>query len=247
MKVALFPTCLGDEMYPEVVGSTVRVLERLGCEVDQPDVPLCCGQPAFNSGHVGRAKGAAAAWLDAYQAADFIVAPSGSCSGMIHHNLSRLFEDDAGRRAIAGRAVSKTYEFSQFLVEVLGVDRLDASFPHPVTYHASCHATRLLGLREAPLALLRAVGDLRLAPLPRVEDCCGFGGAFAVKLGAISTTIVDEKIEHIESTGAHFVTSTDLGCLMNIAGRMERLGVKVEAIHLASLLDRALGEKEART
>jgi L-lactate dehydrogenase complex protein LldE len=131
------------------------------------------------------------------------------------------------------------------LVEVLEVERLDASFPHAVTYHSSYHAARLLGVGEAPFKILRAVPDVTLVPLPRVEDCCGFGGTFAIKLSGISSAMVDEKVDHIESTGAHYVTSTDLGCLMNIAGRMERRGLAVMALHLAALLDRALIAREA--
>lgn len=247
MKVALFATCLGDELYPEVVLSAARVLERLGCEVHVPNRPLCCGQPAFNSGYAAEAKLVADAWLDAFASADFVVSPSGSCAGMIRHNYERLFEREPARLAEVKRLVARTYELSQFLVEVLRVEKLDASFPHSVTYHASCHAERLLGVGKAPLTLLGAVPDLTLAPLPRIEDCCGFGGAFAVKLSGLSTAIVDEKIDHIESTSAHYVTSTDLGCLMNIAGRMERRGISVTALHLASLLDRALAQKEAHT
>jgi L-lactate dehydrogenase complex protein LldE len=246
VKVALFATCLGDELYPEVVQSAARVLERLGCEVDVPTRPLCCGQPAFNSGYRDEAARVADAWVAAFSSADFVVSPSGSCAGMIHHNYERLFENDPARLADVKALVARTYEFSKFLVEALHIEKLDASFPHSVTYHASCHAERLLGLGDAPAALLGAIPDLTLAPLPRAEDCCGFGGSFAVKLSGISTAIVDEKVDHIRSTGAHYVTSTDLGCLMNIAGRMERRGVRVTALHLASLLDRALTKAEAR-
>lgn len=246
MKVALFPTCVGDEMYPEVARSAERVLTRLGCEVHSPQRPFCCGQPAFNSGFFREAAQAAARFVDAFSDANYIVAPSGSCSGMIHHNYARLFERDPARLSAAKQVAERTYEFCQFLVDVLGITELEASFPHHVTYHASCHATRLLGLKEQPLAVLRAVPDLELAPLPRVEDCCGFGGTFAVKLSGISTAMVDEKVDHIESTGARYVTSTDLGCLMNIAGRMERRALAVETLHVASLIDRALGQAEAR-
>ncbi len=246
MKVALFATCLGDELYPDVARSTARVLERLGCEVRLPDRPLCCGQPAFNSGYPAEAKRVADAWLAAFSGAEFVVAPSGSCAGMIHHNYERLFEREPAHLAEVKELTARTYEFSQFLVEVLRIERLEASFPHPVTYHASCHAERLLGLGKAPLTVLGAIPDLTLAPLPRIEDCCGFGGSFAVKLSGISTAIVDEKVDHIASTGAHYVTSTDLGCLMNIAGRMDRRGVPVSALHLASLVDRALAQEEVR-
>ncbi len=244
MRVTLFATCLGEELYPDVARSAARVLERLGCQVLLPAQAPCCGQPAFNSGYTQKAKEVAHAWLEAFSSADYIVAPSGSCSGMIHHNYERLFAGDPERLSLARSLTARTYEFSQFLVDVLKVETLNASFPHSVTYHASCHATRLLGLNQAPLTLLQAVPDLTLTPLPRGEDCCGFGGSFAVKLSGISTAIVDEKIDHIESTKAPYVTSTDLGCLMNIAGRMERRGVSVIPLHLASLVDQALSEGE---
>jgi L-lactate dehydrogenase complex protein LldE len=246
VKVALFATCLGDELYPDVARSAARVLERLGCQVEVPKRPLCCGQPAYNSGYRDEAARVADAWLTAFSSAEYVVSPSGSCAGMIHHNYERLFERDPARLADVKALVARTYEFSQFLVDVLRVEKLAASFPHSVTYHASCHAERLLGLGKAPRTLLGAIPDLTLAPLPRVEDCCGFGGSFAVKLSGISTALVDEKVDHIQSTGAHYVTSTDLGCLMNIAGRMERRGVPVTALHLASLVDRAFEQKEAR-
>jgi L-lactate dehydrogenase complex protein LldE len=165
---------------------------------------------------------------------------------MIHHNYGRLFANTPDKLALAEKLTLRTYEFSQFLVEVLRVERFAGSFPHAVTYHPSCHAERLLGLRGAPVTLLRAVPDLDLAPLPRAEDCCGFGGSFAIKLSGISTAIVDEKVDHVVETGAHYLTSTDLGCLMNIAGRMQRRGVSVEALHLATLLDRALSRGEVR-
>lgn len=242
MKVTLFATCIGDEFYPDVVGATARVLERLGCEVEVPKVPLCCGQPAFNSGYPEQARSAALALVEVLRTAEYVVAPSGSCMGMLHHNYTRLFAAEPDRLAEVKLRLAQCYEFSQFLVDVLGVTELDASFPHSVTYHASCHAERLLGLGGAPLTLLGAVQGLTLAPLPRIDDCCGFGGTFAVKLGGISAAIVDEKVDHIRSTGAHYVTSTDLGCLMNIAGRMQRRGVRVEALHLASLLERALAQ-----
>lgn len=240
MKVTLFATCVGDELYPDVIGAAARVLTRLGCEVVAPQNPLCCGQPAWNSGYPAEAKRAANSLVDALEGANYVVAPSGSCVGMLHHNYERLFADDAARLAQVKQLLARSYEFSQFVVRVLGVTELDASFPHSVTYHASCHAERLLGLGGAPLELLAAVPDLTFAPLPRAEDCCGFGGTFAVKLSGISTAIVDEKVDHIQSTRAEYVTSTDLGCLMNIAGRMERRGVAVQALHLATLLDRAL-------
>jgi len=243
--VALFPTCLGDELYPDVAMSVCHVLERLGCTVSAPQLPLCCGQPAYNSGYPAEAKRAAERLIDAFSSTDFIVAPSGSCVGMIRHNYERLFESDSTLVARAKELLRRTYEFSQFLVNVLKVEKLEASFPYRVTYHASCHAERLLGIGAAPLTLLSSIPDLTLTPLPHVHDCCGFGGTFSIKLSGISTAVIDEKVDHIASTGVEYVTSTDLGCLMNISGRMERRGVSITSLHLATLVDRAFKHREA--
>jgi len=236
----VFSTCLGDHLYPEVSMSVARVLRRHGCDVDCPSGQTCCGQPAWNSGYPAEARKVASQLVRALADAEHVVSPSGSCCGMIRHCYEALFEDDPGLRREAGALAARVYEFSQFMIQVLGVDRLAASFPHKVTYHPSCHGARLLGIRDEPLALLRAIGDLDLVPLPRAEDCCGFGGTFAVKLAPISIAIVDEKIAHVRETEAHYLVGTDLGCLMNIAGRMQVLGVRVEAVHIAELVDRAL-------
>jgi len=236
MRVALFITCVADQLFPAVGVATVRLLRRLGCEVSFPQAQACCGQPAFNSGYTADARAAASALLDAFADADFVVSPSGSCVGMVHHNYPELFADDAPRLRDAQRFIGKSYELSQFIVNVLGVTDVGAEFRGKVTYHASCHAARLLGAREEPLALLRAVRGLELVPLARCEDCCGFGGAFSVKLADISSAMADEKAEHIESTGAGHVISTDLGCLMNIQGRLDRRGSSVRSLHLAEVL-----------
>ena len=239
MRVSLFLTCLGDQFYPEVGMSVVRVLRRHGCEVDFPETQMCCGQPALNTGYPAEARKVARGLIEAFRDAEFVVSPSGSCCGMIRHYYPSLFENDPSLGPDARGLAGRVYEFSQFMVRVLGVDRLDASFPHKVTYHPSCHGSRLLGIREEPLALLRSIPDLELVPLPRADDCCGFGGTFAVKLAPISVAIADEKVAHVVETGAHSLAGTDLGCLMNIAGRMQVLGVKVEAMHIAELVDRA--------
>jgi L-lactate dehydrogenase complex protein LldE len=240
MKVALFSTCLGDQLHPEVAMSAARVLRRFGCEVDVPETQVCCGQPALNSGYQDEARTVARRLIESFEGAEHVVAPSGSCSGMIRHYFPQLFAHDAVLRKKAESLASRVYEFSQFLVRVLGVEAIDGSFPHKVTYHPSCHGARLLGIKEEPLMLLRAIGDLELVPLPKADDCCGFGGTFAVKLAPISAAIVDEKVAHIQETAAHYVVGTDLGCLMNIAGRMKVKGVPIEGLHLAALVDRAL-------
>jgi L-lactate dehydrogenase complex protein LldE len=240
VKVALFATCLVDQMYPAVAESAARVLRRHGCEVSFPPAQVCCGQPAMNSGFVAEARRVAATLLDAFAEADYVVSPSGSCAAMVHHHYVRLFADDPARLGRAARLIDKVYEFSQFMVNVLEVERVNGSFPHAVTFHPSCHGARLLGVRREPLSLLRAVPDLELRPLPRADDCCGFGGTFAVKLPQISAAIADEKLRHVDETGARFLVGTDLGCLMHLSGRMQRRGVAVEALHIAQLIDRAL-------
>lgn len=241
MKVALFATCVVDQMYPEVAHSAARVLRHLGCEVSFPASQVCCGQPAYNSGYVPEARQVAESLLAAFEDADYVVSPSGSCAAMVRHHYGALFADDATRREAAARLSGKLYEFSQFLVNVLGVEQLDGSFPHAVTFHPSCHGARLLGVRQEPLALLRAVPGLTLRPLPCADDCCGFGGTFAVKLPELSAAIADEKLRHVSETGAPYLVGTDVGCLMHLSGRMQRRGVKVEALHIAQLVERALG------
>jgi L-lactate dehydrogenase complex protein LldE len=246
MKVALFLTCLGDQLYPDVGMSVVRVLERHGCEVDFPVGQICCGQPAWNTGYPDEARRVARRLISAFADAECVVSPSGSCSGMIRHYYPSLFESDPVLRREAEDLGDRIYEFSQFMVRILNVERLPASFPHKVTYHPSCHGARLLGIQDEPLALLRAIPDLEFVPLPRAEDCCGFGGTFAVKLAPISVAIVDEKIARVRETAAHYLAGTDLGCLMNIAGRMQVTGVPVEALHVAQVVDRALANEKGR-
>lgn len=239
MRVALFATCVVDQMYPAVAESVARVLRRHGCEVSFPATQVCCGQPAFNSGYFDDARRVAERLLDALADADHVVTPSGSCAAMIHHHYGRLFQDDSVRLAATVQLAERSYEFSQFMVNVLQVRRIEGSFPHAVTFHPSCHGARLLGARQEPLALLRAVPELELRPLAQADDCCGFGGTFAVKLPEISAAIADEKLRHVSETGARYLVGTDLGCLMHLAGRMRRRGVPVEALHIAQLVDRA--------
>ncbi len=245
MKASLFITCLGDQLFPEVGLSVVRVLRHLGCEVDFPEAQVCCGQPAFNSGYRDEARVVARALLDAFEASEYVVSPSGSCTAMIHHYYEELFQGDPQRLAQARQFRQKTYEFSQFLRRMLGVTRLTARFPESVTYHASCHGSRLLGARDEPLELLNLVRGIELRPLERCEDCCGFGGTFSVKLSDLSAAMADEKVSHVVETGARYLVGTDMGCLMNIAGRVQRRHIAVEVLHLAQLLERALANGEA--
>ncbi|MFC0329434.1 (Fe-S)-binding protein [Paenibacillus sepulcri] len=237
MKVSLFITCLADTLYPEVGESVVRVLSDYGCEVDFPEAQLCCGQPAFNSGYQDEAREVARGLIRAFEHSDYVVSPSGSCTGMVHHYYPYLFENEPEWKAKAAALVEKTYEFSQFLVSVLGVTDVGASFPHTVTYHPSCHAMRLLGVSEEPLQLIGAVKDIAFTELPRKQDCCGFGGTFAVKMADMSEAMVCDKAACVSQTGAEVLVGTDMGCLMNIGGRLNKEGKPVRVMHLAQLLD----------
>lgn len=236
MKVSLFMTCLNDAIYPRVGSAVVGLLERYGIEVDFPKTQTCCGQPAFNSGYWKEARESAKTLLEAFDDSDFVISPSGSCTSMIHHYYPKLFEDDAVLLEKANRLVEKTYEFSQFVVNVLGVENVGAQFPHKVTYHPSCHGTRLLGVKDEPMTLLNNVEGLELLPLPFSEDCCGFGGTFAVKMSDISGAMVQEKAEHVMSTEAEVLVGLDMSCLMNISGSLLYRGDKIRVMHVAELL-----------
>ncbi len=237
MRVSLFITCLADQMYPEVGESVVRLLTKYGCEVDFPESQTCCGQPAFNSGYQDEAREVARNMIRAFEHSDYVVSPSGSCTGMVHHYYPLLFENEPEWFVKAEQLVEKTYEFSQFLVNVLGVEDLGATFNSKVTYHPSCHAMRLLGVKEEPMKLLNHVQGMEYINLPKQEDCCGFGGTFAVKMADMSEAMVCEKARHICETGAEVLVGTDMGCLMNIGGRLNKEGKKIRVIHLAQLLE----------
>ncbi|WP_202077828.1 (Fe-S)-binding protein [Caldalkalibacillus salinus] len=243
MKVSLFITCLSDSIYPRVGEAIVRLLARYGVKVDFPNVQTCCGQPAFNSGYWHEARHSAKTILDAFDDSDFVLSPSGSCTGMVQHYYPKLFENDPVYLEKANRLVSKTYEFSQFMVQVLGVEDVGATYPHKVTYHPSCHGSRLLGVKEEPLTLIQRVNSLELLPLPFAEDCCGFGGTFAVKMSDISGAMVAEKVDHILETEAEVLVGLDMGCLMNISGHLHYRGQPIKVMHLAELLYE--GVKEA--
>ncbi|MEB3101506.1 (Fe-S)-binding protein [Ferviditalea candida] len=236
MKVSLFITCLCDGVYPRVGEAMSRLLARYGVQLHFPEAQTCCGQPAFNSGYWDEAKASARVLLKSFDDSDFVVAPSGSCTGMIHHYYEKLFEDEPEYRDMAERLAGKIYEFSQFLVGVLGVEDLGAEYPHKITYHPSCHGSRLLGVKEEPLKLLNHVKGLELVPLPFAEDCCGFGGTFAVKMSDISGAMVSEKVEHVLETEAEVLVGLDMGCLMNISGNLRFRGKPVKVMHLAELL-----------
>lgn len=235
MKVSLFITCLSDAIYPKVGEAMARLLARYGVQLDFPKVQTCCGQPSYNSGYWDETRVAAKTILRAFNDSDFVVSPSGSCTYMIHH-YPELFKDEPEWLDSARRLEQKTYEFTQFMVQVLGVTDVGASFPHTVTYHPSCHGTRLLGVKEEPMKLLGSVKGLQLVPLPFAEDCCGFGGTFAVKMPDISGAMVTEKVDHIRETEAEVLVGLDMACLMNIAGNLRYREEPVRVMHLAELL-----------
>lgn len=246
MRVSLFITCLADQLYPEVGESVVRLLHRYGCEVDFPMAQTCCGQPAFNSGYQDEAREVARNFIRAFEHSDYIVSPSGSCTGMVHHYYPHLFKDEPEWLEKADRIVEKTYEFSQFLVGVLGIKDLGAVFEEKVTYHPSCHAMRLLGVKEEPFELMNHVKGMEYIELPKKEDCCGFGGTFAVKMASMSEAMVCEKAGHVCETNANVLVSTDMGCLMNIGGRLNKEGKPIRIIHLAQLLEEGVKNHESR-
>lgn len=236
MNVSLMITCLGDIFYPEVGKHTVQLLERLGCHVSFPEQQTCCGQPSFNSGYHRETKSVAKKLIESFTDAEVVVTPSGSCAAMVHE-YERLFHDEPEWREKAQQLAQKTYELTQFLVDVLKVEDVKASFPATATYHTSCHMTRLLGVDQAPLRLLKHVDGLKLKPLAHHYDCCGFGGTFAVKMAPISEQMVDAKIRHIEETGADVLIGGDCGCLMNIGGRISRAGKPIQVKHIAEILN----------
>jgi L-lactate dehydrogenase complex protein LldE len=236
MKVSLFITCLADMFYPNVGKDTVELLERLGCKVDFPEAQTCCGQPAYNSGFHKEAKEAAKHMIGTFEASDYIVTPSGSCGAMFKE-YAELFEHDPEWQKRAKQVADKTYELTQFLVDVLEVEDVGARFDANATYHTSCHMTRLLGVKKAPGKLLQQVEGLKMAPLPNCQDCCGFGGTFSVKMEPISEQMVDEKVKHIEGTGTDVLIGADCGCLMNIGGRIGRTGKPIKVMHIAEVLN----------
>jgi L-lactate dehydrogenase complex protein LldE len=235
-RVALFVTCLVDLFRPTVGFAALRLLERAGCAVEVPRNQTCCGQPAYNSGDRGDAADIARALIPALEPYDYVVAPSGSCAGMIREHFPALFADDPEWKARAERLGSRTFELVSFLVDVMGVERVEARYDGTVTYHDSCSGLRELGIKSQPRALLATVAGLRLAEMEECEVCCGFGGTFCVKYPDISVRMVSDKVERIAATGADTLLAGDLGCLLNIAGRLARLGSEVKVRHVAEVL-----------
>jgi L-lactate dehydrogenase complex protein LldE len=245
MNVSLFITCMADVFYPQVGKSVVHLLRKFGCNVDFPMEQTCCGQPAYNSGYQEEARQVAKQLIRSFAKSDYVVSPSGSCVAMIRHYYPNLFATDDQWREEAQRLADKTYEFSEFLVHVLGIRQIEARYKGIATYHHSCHMSRGLGVISEPLQLLNNIEQLELIELPNKKDCCGFGGTFSVKMPEISEQMTDEKVEHILSTGAEMLVGSDMACLMNIAGRLNRLGHKLKVYHVAELIYEGVKNVEA--
>jgi L-lactate dehydrogenase complex protein LldE len=243
MRVALFATCLVDTVAPQVARATAVLLERLGHEVVVPPGQACCGQMHVNTGYRREAVPIVANHVRAFAGAlssgvEAIVAPSGSCVAAIHHQQADLLRR-AGEHGLAAEAsalAERTYELSQFLVDVLGVTDVGAYYPHRVTYHPTCHSLRMLHVGERPLQLLRAVRGLELVELPGAEECCGFGGTFSVKNADVSTAMLTDKMANVLATHAEVCTAGDASCLMQIGGGLSRLRAGTRTVHLAEIL-----------
>jgi L-lactate dehydrogenase complex protein LldE len=251
MRIALFATCLADALFPRAAQATVVVLERLGHEVVFPAGQTCCGQMHVNTGYRREGLALVRHHVEVFEqalaggagggpdgGADVVVAPSGSCVGSVRHQHASIARD-GGDEELARRAeavAARTYELSELLVDVLGVEDVGASYPHRVTYHPTCHSLRMLHVGDKPLRLLRAVRDIDLVELPAAESCCGFGGTFAVKNADTSTAMLADKLAAVAATGAEVVTAGDSSCLMQIGGGLSRLRVGTRTAHLAEIL-----------
>jgi len=237
VKVSLFITCLVDQICPQVGAATVEVLRRAGCEVTFDERQTCCGQPAFNTGYRREARKFAERFIDIFEEsdADAIVSPSGSCTAMVGH-FRELFPDDENRRARAEKIAAKTFELTQFLVNVLKIEQTGARFRGKLTWHDACHALRDLHVKREPRALLKNIEGAEFVELSNADACCGFGGTFAVKYPEISASILDRKLEAIEASGADAVLACDASCLMQIGGGLSRRNSRVKPLHIAEIL-----------
>jgi L-lactate dehydrogenase complex protein LldE len=237
MRVGLFVTCLVDLMRPRIGFAALRLLEAAGCEVVVPGTQTCCGQPGYNSGDRASAKALALKVLDEFEGCDYVVAPSGSCAGMIRVHFPELLAGDASAAECCRKLSGRTYELTDFLVNVAGLVRVPGTYSGTVTYHDSCSGLRELGVKSQPRALLAKVPGLTLKEMSEAETCCGFGGTFAVKFGEISAHIAERKCGNIADAGADAVVLGDLGCMLNIEGRLRRRGdVKTKVLHVAEVL-----------
>ena len=237
MRVGLFVTCLVDLMRPRIGFAALKLLEAAGCEVVVPRAQTCCGQPAYNSGDRASARALAAKLLDEFEGVDYVVVPSGSCGGMIRTHYPDLFREAPQERDRLRLLCDRTYELTDFLVNIAKLETLPATFSGTVTYHDSCAGLRELGVKSQPRALLARLPGLTLIEMEEAETCCGFGGTFALKFGEISTHIADRKCANIAASGADAVVLGDLGCMLNIEGRLRRRGdMNTRVLHIAEVL-----------
>jgi L-lactate dehydrogenase complex protein LldE len=236
MRVGLFVTCLADLMRPSVAFAAVELLEGAGCSVEVPQAQTCCGQPALNSGDSADARALARQVIVAFEGFDAVVGPSGSCMATLRQDYPALFAAEPAWRARAEDLARRSHELLSFLVDVMKLERVDARHDGRLTYHDSCAGLREMGVRDQPRRLLASVQGLELVEMQGTEECCGFGGTFCLKYPDISTRMVDVKIDHIVASGADTVAGGDLGCLLNIAGRIKRRGLPLRVMHTAELL-----------
>jgi L-lactate dehydrogenase complex protein LldE len=240
--VALFITCLTDQFYPQVGVAVTKILERFGCRVQFPQAQTCCGQPFFNNGHPESARELATRFVEIFEPYPYIVTPSGSCAAMVREQYEVLLKDDPAWAHAMHQVVGKTYEFVEFLDKILKVDLSPFKLPaeEPITYHYTCHL-RGIGLKDEGVRLLKQIGNVDFRPMEKTDQCCGFGGTFAMKYPAISGAIVEDKVNCIEATHAKTLICNDAGCSMNISGMCHRDGVDVKTKHIAELIAEAMG------
>jgi len=247
MKVALMVTCLNDALFPDTGKAVVTLLRRLGVEVEFPAAQTCCAQPMVNTGYLDEALPVVRNFVEAFEGYDAIVTPSGSCAGSARHQHSIVARRSGDQQLVEAVATTSpnVFELSEFLVDVLGLEDVGASFPHRVTYHPTCHSLRMLGVGDRPLRLLRAVRGIDLVELPGAEECCGFGGTFAVKNADTSVAIGSDKAGHVRETGAEVLVAGDSSCLMHIGGLLSRQRSGVRVMHLAEILAATEGVQAA--
>lgn len=242
LNVSIFSTCVVDLLFPNVGQAMVEVLERFGCETSLPDKQTCCGQPTYNSGYIKESYATLKNQIDCFEEAEYVVGPAGSCVGMLRE-YEHFLKDDPIYGPKAEKLAAKSFEFSQFLYRVLGVKDVGATLNAKATYHRSCHMTRILKEREAPFVLLDHVEGLEMVPLNHIENCCGFGGTFSVKMPEISEQMVTEKMNDVIDTKAEILISADMGCLMNIGGKFNRDGKQIKIMHIAEVLNQQVNNK----
>jgi len=234
--VALFVTCLVDINRPSVAFAAIKLLEQAGCTIVVPDTQTCCGQPAYNSGDKKSTKAIASAVIEAFKGFEYVVAPSGSCAGMISKHYPELFADDPTMLVAAEELASRTHELVSFLSDVLNFQPAATALDASLTYHDSCSSLREMKVKDQPRALLASVDGLEIREAEDREACCGFGGTFCIKYSEISGSMVDKKVDNIAATKADILAAGDLGCLMNIAGRLQRRNEDIKVLHVAEVL-----------